>query len=50
MSNIKHKVDLKSYKYKDMYERFMKEPSPSVCVTGCFDITNLWKQKALRKI
>jgi chloramphenicol O-acetyltransferase type A len=45
MSNIKHKVDLKKYKYKDMYERFMKEPSPSVCVTGTFDITNVYKQK-----
>lgn len=45
MSNIKHKVDLKKYKYKVMYERFMKEPSPSVCVTGTFDITNVYKQK-----
>lgn len=45
MSNIKYKVDLKKYKNRNMYERFMKEPSPSVCVTGCFDITNVWKQK-----
>ena len=45
MSNLKHKVNLKNYKYNAMYERFIKEPSPSVCVTGSFDITNVWKQK-----
>ncbi|MBR3890886.1 MAG: hypothetical protein IKJ30_02280 [Bacilli bacterium] len=41
----KRKVDLNEYKYKDMYERFMQEDNPSVCVTGTFDITNLIKIK-----
>lgn len=45
MSNIKSKVNLQKYKNKDMYERFIKEPFPSVCVTGSFDISNVWKQK-----
>lgn len=45
MSITKHKVNLKTYKNVDMYTRFMKEPSPSVCVSGNFDITNVWKQK-----
>lgn len=45
MKKNKIKVNLKNYKNKNMYERFIKEPSPSVCVTGSFDITNLYKLK-----
>ena len=41
----KRKVDLKEYEYAEMYERFIKEPAPSVSVTGNFDITNVYKQK-----
>ncbi len=42
----KVKVDLEKYKFKNMFERFMQETNPSVCVTGCFDITNLCKYKS----
>jgi len=45
MNKNKVKIDINKYKYKEMYNRFVKEPSPSVCVTGCFDITNVYKQK-----
>lgn len=45
MSNQKYKVDLNNFKNASMYNRFVKEESPSVCVTGKFDITNIWKQK-----
>jgi len=41
----KIKVNLKSFEGAPMYERFVKEPSPSVCVTGKFDVTNLYKNK-----
>lgn len=44
-SEHKHKVDLSTFKNAVMYTRFSKEPSPSVCVSGNFDITNVWKQK-----
>lgn len=42
---MKTKVDLKNYKYAEQYKRFIKEPSPCVCVSGNFNITNVWKQK-----
>lgn len=45
MQNIKQKVDLKKYIHAEMYNRFIKEPSPSVCVSGNFDITNIYKLK-----
>ncbi len=38
-------VDIKKYKYKDMFERFIKEQNPAVCVSGCFDVTNIYKLK-----
>jgi chloramphenicol O-acetyltransferase type A len=41
MEENKVKVDIETYKYSRQYKRFMTEPDPSVCVTGCFDITNL---------
>ena len=44
MSNCR-KVDLNTYNKKAMYEMFINEVSPSVCVTGKLDITNVWKQK-----
>ena len=45
MSDNKIKVDLKTFAGEPMYSRYIKESSPSVCVTGCFDITNLIKLK-----
>ena len=45
MAENKTKVDLSTFEGKRMYERFAFEPDPSVCVTGCFDVTNLYKQK-----
>ena len=45
MSGNKIKVDLDKFEGRRMYERFLVEPSPSVCVTGRFDITNLFKIK-----
>lgn len=44
MANVR-KVDLNTYPKKVMYDMFINEASPSVCVTGKFDITNVWKQK-----
>ena len=41
----KIKVDLNTFEGAVMYNRFVKEPNPSVCVTGKFDITNLYKHK-----
>lgn len=43
---IKEKVDLNNYKYKKMFERFIKERNQSVCVTGCFDVTTLYNYKS----
>ena len=45
MESIKVKVDLSTYKYARMYERFSKETDPTVCVTGAFNVTNLYKLK-----
>ena len=45
MNKTKHKVDLKQFAGEPMYSRFIQEKSPSVCVTGCFDITNIMKLK-----
>ncbi|MBE7082853.1 MAG: hypothetical protein E7378_04200 [Clostridiales bacterium] len=45
MSQLKFKVDIKDFEHPDMYKRFIKEPSPSVCVTGNFNITKIMKQK-----
>ncbi|MBR4270742.1 MAG: hypothetical protein IKQ31_03615 [Clostridia bacterium] len=42
---MKKLVDIKKYKHKDLFERFIKEQNPAVCVTGCFDVTNLYKRK-----
>ena len=38
-------VDIKKYKYKDMFERFIKEQNPAMCVSGCFDVTNIYSHK-----
>ena len=43
--NIKEKVDLKKFEGERMYTRFMSEPDPSVCVSGCFDVTKIYKLK-----
>jgi len=45
MISVKKKVNMEEYKYAIMYERFVNEPMPSVSVNGCFDITNVWRQK-----
>lgn len=44
-TNIKEKIDLNTYENANRYNRFINEPSPSVCVSGNFDITNIYKQK-----
>ena len=41
----KVKVDLNKFPARAMFERFSKEPMPSVCVTGVVDITRLYKLK-----
>lgn len=41
----KKKVNITEYKYREMYERFIKESNPAICVSGTFDITNLIKIK-----
>lgn len=46
----KQKVDLEKFSGAKMYNRFIKEKTPSVCVTGCFDITNLMKYKKEHKL
>jgi len=45
MEENKIKVDIEKFEGAPMYTRFIKEPSPSVCVTGCLDITKLYKIK-----
>lgn len=45
MEENKVKVDLSTFKGLSMYERFMSEQDPTVCCTGCFDVSNLMKQK-----
>lgn len=45
MKGIKEKVNLKKFERVEQYNRFIKEKTPSVCVTGCFDVTNLYKIK-----
>lgn len=45
MNEDKIKVNLENFEGARMYNRFIKEPSPSVCVTGDFDVTNLYKLK-----
>lgn len=47
---IKKIIDLKNYKYKDMYEYFIRQNSLGVCVSGNFDITNLYSQKSKHKL
>lgn len=37
----KQKVDISQYKHSEMYQRFIKEKTPGVCVTGKFDVTNI---------
>ena len=39
-------VDISKYKYKVMFERFISEKNPAVCVTGNFDVTNIFKFKS----
>ncbi len=41
----KMKVDLDSFEGSVMYNRFITQPNPGVCVTGRFDVTNLYKYK-----
>jgi chloramphenicol O-acetyltransferase type A len=41
----KIKVDLETFAGASMYNRFIKEPSPGVCVTGRFNITRLYRKK-----
>ena len=41
----KRLVDVKKYKFKDMFERFIKEKNPAMCVSGCFDVTSIFKLK-----
>ena len=41
----KTKVNLKTFEGASMYNRFIKEPSPGVCVTGKFNITRLYRRK-----
>lgn len=45
MEDNKVKVDLENFEGARMYNRFIQEPFPSVCVSGCFDITRLYKIK-----
>ncbi len=41
----KELVDLNKYKRREMFERFVKDSNPAMCVTGCFDVTNLYNKK-----
>ena len=41
----KELVDLSKYKRREMFERFVKDSNPAMCVTGCFDVTNLYNKK-----
>ena len=45
MEENKFKVDIENFSGRRRYERFTKEPSPSVCITGRFDVTKLYKLK-----
>jgi chloramphenicol O-acetyltransferase type A len=47
---IKRKVNIEEYKYKNMYEYFVRQKSLGTCVSGNFDITNLYKQKGKHKL
>jgi len=44
MSETKVKIDISKFQGEPMYSRFIKEPEPTVCVTGKFNVTNLHKQ------
>ena len=39
----KVKVDPSEFKYATMYDRFISEKTPSLCATGKFDVTNIYK-------
>ena len=45
MNENKIKIDLSTFEGAPMYERFMAEQDPTVCCTGTFNVTNLYKQK-----
>ena len=48
---LKRKVDVdKEFYLPEMYKRFIKESHPSICVTGKFNITNLYKYKKTYKL
>ena len=42
---LKKLIDIKKYKSKEMFERFINEATPAMCVTGGFDVTNIYKRK-----
>ena len=37
------KIDLNNYKRKDMYLRFLNETNNTICVSGEFDITKIFR-------
>lgn len=41
----KIKINLEEFEGARMYNRFMREREPSICATGCFDVTNLYRYK-----
>ena len=46
----KTKIEIENFKHPHMFERFVNETNPAVCVTGCFDITNLYNRKDKHKL
>lgn len=45
MDKNKVKINLKTFEGAPMYNRFMSENDPTVCCTGLFDVTNIYKKK-----
>lgn len=45
MEKTKSKVDLSTFKGARMFNSYVSDPQPAVCVTGKFDVTNIYKLK-----
>ena len=50
MQENKIKVNIDEFEDKVMYTRFMADSAKTVCVTGEFDITNLYKKRKKHKL
>ena len=42
----KELVDLTKYRRRELFERFVQDKNPAMCVTGCFDVTNLYNRRS----